>query len=641
MGIGRKKAFMAWIGVLTATCAFAYHGTVQANRSPNTLAYYDPALLKTIDAFGKPFDDHIPRSSGEIAAPGDFLEEFKVPDGGKVRVLVKVPASAHPNKILKVRRIKPGASVNDYFADAIKKAISGQYASVVFPKDYYKFSAPASESDSHLLIKVATDLTIEGQGSTLDFASPTSAGVTIDDCQRIVFRGFNVDWSSVLMASVGKIISIDDHGASPTMKVQIRPQYKVDANTQIIALTPWDDTTDPSNPHLSLTKFQKEEYTDNVGTEYLGNNIFQVPYYNNQIAVGDLMLVRHFGYSPYKNAVQTGGSYDVDFEHVNIYASPYLAFLLSGGGGYRLSHCSVNRKDTARLISSSADACHIADNVGDIIIEDSDFGYQGDDGLNIHGAVSGTALPGKNDVDWTGGGESSYAPYGWVKDNTIGFFDGNYNFLGVTKFESLSHSSSGLQINLEGDAPQGAAEIADFSRVSARYVLRNNRYFYNRARGMLLESSFGLVENNSFVGQTIYGILVGVDPGSEGPGVQDVVFRHNRFSNVGSFPKGHIPPVSSPTYGALVVAVQHDYVNDASPNPVQKNLIFDSNKFSDLQGPGMVVSSVNDVVLSNNQFVNTNKRNLQFTNVDSSLLNGSLITAQAHNVYIAQYQSSP
>ncbi|MGG6499072.1 UNVERIFIED_CONTAM: hypothetical protein NY603_39700, partial [Bacteroidetes bacterium 56_B9] len=76
---------------------------------------------------------------------------------------------------------------------------------------------------------------------------------------------------------------------------------------------------------------------------------------------GDVVLVRHWGWDPWKNAIQTGSSSNIDFEHVNVYASPFLGFLLAGGGGYRISHCSVTRPNAGKLVSSEADAVHISD----------------------------------------------------------------------------------------------------------------------------------------------------------------------------------------------------------------------------------------------------------------------------------------
>jgi Right handed beta helix region len=191
---------------------------------------------------------------------------------------------------------------------------------------------------------------------------------------------------------------------------------------------------------------------------------------------------------------------------------------------------------------AEADTVHIADNTGDIIIEDSTFGYQGDDGINIHGAVGTFEREADNSLHWTAGGESSYAPYGWISNtDTLGFFNGTFGFLGTTSLQSRSNPKIGLSLNLKDSAPKGTTQLADLSRVSARFIIRNNTFLFNRARGLLLQSSHGLVENNSFTGQIMHGIIVGAGS-SEGPGVQNVVFRGNRFSNVGSFPTTAFPP---------------------------------------------------------------------------------------------------
>jgi hypothetical protein len=623
-------------GFLAAITLFAWPAIAVSDLPPNTIASYDPGMFKTSAAYGPLFSQHIARSNTEEAAPGDFVEQIQVPDGTAVRVLVKAPAPAQPSKILKVPPITSSQTANAYFDDALRQAISGGYATVIFPKNVYNFVAPAASKDSHWLVKGAKDLVIDGQGSTLNFVSPISAGITISNSQRIVFRGFDVDWRDQVMASVGAIVAIDKSKNPHTMRVRIGPQYRVSAHTQIIALSPWDAKSDPANPHLSLTSAYKEQYTNNQGTVYLGNNVFEVPYWNNYIEVGDVVLVRHFGWAPWKNAIQTGNSYDLDFEHVNIYASPYLGFLLAGGGGYRLSHCSVTRLNPSRLISSAADAVHISDNTGDIIIEDSTFGYQGDDGTNIHGALGNVIRVAPQTFRWLATGEGSYAPYGWVANDEIGFFNAELKFQGVTTFKSLSNSKLGLTIELRDEAPKGATQIANLSRVSARFVIRNNRYLYNRARGLLLQSSFGLVENNEFTGQTGHGIIVGAAPGSEGPGVQNVVFRGNRFSNVGSFPNTPLPNIPDVTYGSIVIAIQGNADNVQAMNPVHQDLLFDSNAFSDLKGPALFLSRTNGVVVANNQFKNTNLMDLRSSRIGTANLGGSIVITHAHNIYISK-----
>jgi hypothetical protein len=70
--------------------------------------------------------------------------------------------------------------------------------------------------------------------------------------------------------------------------------------------------------------------------------------------------------------------------------------------------------------------------------------------------------------------------------------------------------------------------------------------------------------------------------------------------------------------------------------PVHQNLIFDGNKFSDLQGPGLFISRANDVVVVNNQFTNTNLFRAPNAKSGTADFNGSILVTHAHNVYLSK-----
>lgn len=95
------------------------------------------------------------------------------------------------------------------------------------------------------------------------------------------------------------------------------------------------------------------------------------------------------------------------------------------------------------------------------------------------------------------------------------------------------------------------------------------------------------------------------------------------------------PPIAIPDQdvhlGALVVAVQDGPENVTSMTPVFESLIFDSNTFTNLQGPGLYLSRANAVAVVNNQFKNTN---LAKTNasLNAAGLNGAIVINHAHNL---------
>jgi polygalacturonase len=90
----------------------------------------------------------------------------------------------------------------------------------------------------------------------------------------------------------------------------------------------------------------------------------------------------------------------------------------------------------------------------------------------------------------------------------------------------------------------------------------------------------------------------------------------------------------------MLVAVQG--ASNPSPCTVFKNIIFDANAFDDLQGLGLglglglVLSAANDVVLTNNHFVNTNLFHGLVSRFGTASLAGSVVTA-AHNVVFSKH----
>jgi hypothetical protein len=125
-------------------------------------------------------------------------------------------------------------------------ATATQGAQAWVPKATYNFVEPTRAGASHVIINGTKDLVIDGQGSTLNFASLLSGGVGIKSSQRLAFKRFSLDWPRTLMASIGIIVSITQK--ANTLRIRIAPQYRVESSTQIIVLTPWDAKSDAAVP---------------------------------------------------------------------------------------------------------------------------------------------------------------------------------------------------------------------------------------------------------------------------------------------------------------------------------------------------------------------------------------------------------
>ena len=73
----------------------------------------------------------------------------------------------------------------------------------------------------------------------------------------------------------------------------------------------------------------------------------------------------------------------------------------------------------------------------------------------------------------------------------IALFDSSGRFVETQTAICAASSSCGVNV-----APLGgsAGYVADLNQTPARYILNNNNYNHNRARGALLQSPYGLAQ---------------------------------------------------------------------------------------------------------------------------------------------------
>jgi hypothetical protein len=171
---------------------------------------------------------------------------------------------------------------------------------------------------------------------------------------------------------------------------------------------------------------------------------------------------------------------------------------------------------------------------------------------------------------------------------------------------TASCTAYGCTANISPIAAQGGF-AADMALANARYILRNNTFYHNRARGALLQTPYGLVQDNEFVGQSQFALyLVESSVWEEGAGAQNVLFANNYITSNGDGGGPGAVTIGAEAAGGLT------YVNGTTssatpPIPgVHQNLIFSGNTIENTPGPAFYISSANNVVLSGNTIANTN-----------------------------------
>jgi hypothetical protein len=344
---------------------------------------------------------------------------------------------------------------------------------------------------------------------------------------------------------------------------------------------------------------------------------------------GERVIIRH--YTTEGDAIDIYHGQDVSLDNVTIYTSPgFGVAVLQGSSGLAISNCKVTRAP-GRPISMAADALHITNSGGDILIENNVFAYQGDDGLNINAMTFPITTTGTNRI-------SVPANHAYIRlGDVIALFNSEMRF-----DDSASWRISGITSNpadhtntLTLDHPIPPSDkggfLVDLNFSGARYVVRNNQFLHNRARGALLQTPYGLVEGNTFSGQTMYPLLLTTFP-PEGPGAQNLLIANNQISDSGV---GGGP-------GAIIIARQRLVYGALAHNPpAQQNLIFVDNLIHDVPGPAFYISSANAVALDRNTLQNTNYQTTDNKWNGAGDVNSPIVINDASNILVLHNSIHP
>ena len=295
-----------------------------------------------------------------------------------------------------------------------------------------------------------TDLDIDLSGSRLNFASP-STGIWIVNAARLRLENLSIDYPLLQIASLGTIVP-DPTNPGHQALVLDEAYSAIDRLTggavQIQAVDPWDDSTDPAiapgrfdmaatNEFETYFIFGASQPTY-LGKTRAGGQTFSCATckFRNSAAQadcsmfkgcanfdgfrsGERVIVRHYTYNGF--ALVVNWSNDIDLERIHILSGPGMGIAVQNAAGYhgfRLADSRIVR-GAGRLISTASDAINISAFAGDVIVENNEIAYQGDDGINVSPPVARYVVSHNSFHDNRGQGAQITAPYGDITGNTF------------------------------------------------------------------------------------------------------------------------------------------------------------------------------------------------------------------------------
>ena len=317
---------------------------------------------------------------------------------------------------------------------------------------------------------------------------------------------------------------------------------------------------------------------------------------------GQLYLLRHYTFE--KHAIVMTSNTHLSMQYVTIFSFPGEGFIVGGDQHhFELLHCRITFPDKERrAITTTADGFHVDQSQGFIRLQDCDFGYMGDDCVNIHDNVhsgftrlDGHTLVAENLLGWT-------CPYN--AGDKVEIRNGDFSpagFSGTLKSATSDYKKKDVTLVFDQELP--AKIDPDAILFNHRYDSHNciiqNCYFHeNRARGVLCNTADWLVEGNRFFHNQHSAMLLIADVSSiwsEGFGARNVIVRNNQFETSNCMGTGDGAVIAlSATSGGIITSY-----------PLIENVLFENNTFKDMNGPAITATSFKNLVFRNNKLIDS------------------------------------
>ena len=440
-----------------------------------------------------------------------------------------------------------------------------------------------------------TDLLIEGNDATFVFSS-TDYRFFIRNSDCVEIRNLNIDWNWKA-SPLASVVTVQNSNADTnTLDLVFKDAEYCDENCRLMAIT----QCDPETYTFGAKYSSKEVYLYQDGTniksvQKISDNTLRVTHNGcmNGFEDGETYILRHYVYNGTVFNLRDY-SKNITFDNVSIYGSSGMAYICEGNSSHFQiinSFIGVNpeHKDK-RCVSLTADAIHIVNTNGCFNISDCDISGMGDDCINVHDGLGYVSAVNGNTLTLIASAMRLEA------GDTLGFKNDKFENTDLTAKIVSVKALEGItkEVVVEGLPETLSVGWTAYNTEcnSGNYVIRNNYFHENRARGLLLQSSNGLCENNHFhktMAQAIK-VVMDIEPTlwQEGTGVDNLIIRNNTFEKCNYSDWGS------------VIEIGTNIAGKSAETAVFTNIEISSNSFKDIPSTLMRINNINRLVLSEN-----------------------------------------
>jgi hypothetical protein len=455
---------------------------------------------------------------------------------------------------------------------------------LVFAKGSYRLD---QTSGTVLAFNSLRQLTVEGNGALL-LCSGQGQPLLFAGCTDTNISGLQIDWP-LPPFSQGMVKTV----SGKQVDVALDPEFGNAEIQKVEAIGQYDPSTKLPSPD-GVDIYHSVTAVSRVSPQVVRLTLKQpLP-----LSPGMHLVLRHTVYGA--NALVLRSCTNTRISDVTIHASPGLGMLALGCTDLALDNFSVTpTPGTSRYLSTCSDGSHFVDCRGSLTIGNSCFRGMGDDAVNAFASfwTVQESQPGSITVS-----ARSNSPVGdWQlprSGDTLQFVDAS-SFQSLTQAQVVHAVLQGGRavISINGGAgniPEGAL-VSNLAAVPQLQV-NESHFLGNRARGVVAHANV-TIANSDFSGCSLPAILLAPDAHwMEGPTVQNVVIRDNRFSNCG-YGKSHAPQ------GIITIDTTHDARPERSGGPqVNKDIVISGNTFDPSPAPALYCAHASGVSLLKNTF---------------------------------------
>ncbi len=526
----------------------------------------------------------------------------------------------------------------------------------------YRFS-----DSSSLEIDGFSDFTLDGNGSTFLFdklvgdhsriRQGADAYIKMTNCTRVLIKDLTLDWdwnaaplaSFVRLSARGenrRAVDFENnwlefeligHSVFPAEKVRIADIEAVDPATMSVGRSDRHHSAlfEYMPGHPSWGSRGKIKWTaPNRVTIFQSRDSGDQNWFFQAAEVGMLYRMRHFAYDT-TMLLFDGGNRHITLRDVTIAGAPGMGVLMLNDQSYMdFERFRTTVPDASgRPISCTADNVHSSMSNGNLRFQDCDFGWGGDDLMNL-GDANGCAEIVDEDTLVVRNYNVAYLD----RDDKVELRRADFSPL-THEFTVRSVDAAQNRLTVVEKLPQefvGESLVLFPRKYDTRnIIIRNSRFHDNRGHGIVAAARDLTVENNDFEHNAFGGIMLstGYSIGfwGEGLGVSNAVIRNNRFKKVN-------PTAADATDKfAMDIAVFLYAIPETNRSfyPLMKQILFEGNHFVDPSGAVLFVKNADAISFVGNTIQVDTPRTVEFPHRGAVVLEDVTRATVSGNVWIA------